>query len=101
MTRRKLEMYNFRLSRVFALYKNKTRRYIKLVTFYCLVFNYICGPNSCYQGGSFKNNTFKLNKDKKEDTVISAPTTRNKLFDKSWTIMVKRSSIPASEYKLT
>ena len=49
-----------------------------------------------------KNNTLKLSKDKKKDTLISAPTaTRNKLFDKSWTIMVKRLSIPASEYKTT
>ena len=38
-----------------------------------------------------KNYTLKLSKDKKEDTMISAPiATCNKLFDKSWTIMVKR-----------
>ena len=54
------------------------------------------------QGGSLKNNTLKIIKDKKEDTLISAPiATRNKIFDKSWTIMVKRLSIPASEYKTT
>ena len=62
----------------------------------------MCGLNSCYQGGSFKNNTLKLSKDKKEDTLISAPiATRNKLFDKSWNTIVKRLSIPTSEYKTT
>ena len=85
-----------------VLYKNKTCTYIKLVTFFVWFLTKFVVSNSCYQGGSVKKYTFKLSKDKKENTVISAPiATHNKLFDKSWTIMVKRSSIPTSGYKLT
>ena len=67
---------------------NKTRRYIKLVTFFVwFLTKFVVLLSS----SSLKNNTLKISKNKKEDTLISAPIpTRNKLFDKSWTIMVKR-----------